>query len=150
MLPIPTLRYSKLDTKAITPSRGTAGSCGYDLYAIHDSKLAPGGSCVVDTGIGFEIPEGFVGIVKGRSGLAFRNEITPIAGVIDSDYRGSVKVKLTRSPISSSNNTYDIKQGDRIAQILFIRIGLPELVEMDFETEKTNTRQANGFGSTGR
>ena len=142
------LEYLTLEPNAIKPSKGTAGSCGYDLYAVHDAKLQNGGSCIVDTGIGFKIPNGYVGIVKGRSGLAFRHEITPIAGVIDSDYRGAVKVKLTRSAVSSSSDPYAINAGDRIAQILFIPIWLPNLVSSN--NNAATTRQANGFGSTGR
>jgi dUTP pyrophosphatase len=142
------IEYFTFEDNAIEPTRGTAGSCGYDLYAVHDAKIQKGSSCIVDTGIGFNIPTGFVGIVKGRSGLAFRHEITPIAGVIDSDYRGTVKVKLIRSAVSSTDDTYVINQGDRIAQILFIPIWLPNLVNSS--RDNTTTRQDSGFGSTGR
>jgi len=128
------------------PSRQTTGSAGFDLASAEpDFVLAPGERRLVATGLAVEIPPGIEGQVRPRSGLALRHGITmPNApGTIDSDYRGEVRVilqNLGAEPVT-------IVRGDRIAQLVFARYEIPELIDAT-ELEQS-TRGAGGFGSTG-
>ncbi len=124
------------------PTKGTAGAAGYDLYASHNIEIPPGQRRVVDTGIEMEIPAGVVGMIKSRSGLAANSSIDVAAGVIDSDYRGSVGVLLC----NTGHNWKPIKCGDRIAQILFLLCHPGDLVEVD--RLSATERGEGGFGST--
>ncbi|MGL9717642.1 MAG: dUTP diphosphatase [Wolbachia sp.] len=132
------------------PGYATAQSAGMDLYAALDVPviLNPLERLLIPTGIVIAIPNGFEGQVRPRSGLAAKHGITVLnsPGTIDSDYRGEVKVCL----INLSNQPYEIKRGDRIAQIL---IAPASWVVWDYTeefcTEETD-RNAGGFGSSGR
>lgn len=118
---------------------------GYDLRSIEDTVIPANGSTNVNTGCCVEIPTGYVGIVKGRSGMTFKNNTEVCnAGVIDSDYRGEIKVKIH----NLNEKPFVISKGDRIAQMLVI----PCLIEI---ADKVNTlndteRGSNGFGSSGK
>ena len=128
------------------PSRQTTGSAGFDLASAEpDFVLAPGERRLVSTGLAIEIPPGIEGQVRPRSGLALRHGITmPNApGTIDSDYRGEVRVILQ----NSGAQPVTITRGDRIAQLVFARYEVPELVDST-ELEES-MRGAGGFGSTG-
>ena len=128
------------------PTRQTTGSAGFDLASAEpDFVLAPGERRLVSTGLAIEIPPGIEGQVRPRSGLALRHGITmPNApGTIDSDYRGEVRVILQ----NSGTQPVTIARGDRIAQLVFARYEVPELVDST-ELEES-TRGAGGFGSTG-
>ena len=130
------------------PAYETAGAAGMDLRAAiaEPVALAPGERALISTGLRLEIPEGYEGQVRPRSGLAIRHGITLLntPGTIDSDYRGLVQVVV----INLGREAYTIHRGDRIAQLLItpvIRVTL-ETVEDLSETE----RGEGGFGSTGR
>lgn len=130
------------------PAYETAGAAGMDLRAAiaEPVTLAPGERALISTGLRLEIPEGYEGQVRPRSGLAIRHGITLLntPGTIDSDYRGLVQVVV----INLGREAYTIHRGDRIAQLLItpvIRVTL-ETVEDLSETE----RGEGGFGSTGR
>jgi dUTP pyrophosphatase len=128
------------------PSRQTTGSAGFDLASAEpDFVLAPGERRLVSTGLALEIPPGIEGQVRPRSGLALRHGVTmPNApGTIDSDYRGEVRVILQ----NSGGQPVTIARGDRIAQLVFARYEIPELV--DAPALEESTRGAGGFGSTG-
>jgi dUTP pyrophosphatase len=128
------------------PSRQTTGSAGFDLASAEpDFVLVPGERRLVSTGLALEIPPGIEGQVRPRSGLALRHGITmPNApGTIDSDYRGEVRVILQ----NSGTQPVTIARGDRIAQLVFARYEIPELV--DAPALEESTRGAGGFGSTG-
>ena len=128
------------------PSRQTTGSAGFDLASAEpDFVLAPGERRLVATGIVLEIPPGIEGQVRPRSGLALRHGLTlpNSPGTIDSDYRGEVKVILQ----NGGGEPVTIARGDRIAQLVFARYEVPELVDAT-ELERS-TRAAGGFGSTG-
>ena len=128
------------------PSRQTTGSAGFDLASAEpDFVLAPGERRLVSTGLAVEIPPGIEGQVRPRSGLALRHGITmPNApGTIDSDYRGEVRVILQ----NLGTEPVTIVRGDRIAQLVFARYEIPELIDAT-ELEQS-TRGAGGFGSTG-
>lgn len=130
------------------PTYATSGSSGLDLYAAVDEPiiLMPNQRAVVPTGLVVEIPDGYEGQIRPRSGLTVKHGITVLntPGTIDSDYRGEIKVIL----INFGKDKFVIKKGDRIAQLVvvpIVKVELEEVEDIDFNTE----RGANGFGSTG-
>jgi dUTP pyrophosphatase len=130
------------------PDYETAGAAGLDLRAAIDAPamLPPGGRALVPTGLVLEIPEGFEGQVRPRSGLAARHGVTVLnaPGTIDSDYRGEVKVIL----VNHGAEPVSIDRGDRIAQLVVAPVSRVRLVEAD--ALGGSARGAGGFGSTGR
>lgn len=135
--------FSRVASDVLIPQRQTSNSAGYDLHAYESLIIPPGGRRLISTGLRFAIPEGFYGQISSRSGLAFKNGVISIAGVIDSDYRGIVGVLL----YNTSNSNFEVKKGDRIAQLIIIPISTPVLSEVN-SLEKTE-RGEGGFGSTG-
>lgn len=128
------------------PSRGTSGSAGFDLASAEpDFVLAPGERRLVGTGLAIELPHGWEGQVRPRSGLALRHGLTmPNApGTIDSDYRGELRVILQ----NGGSQPVTIARGDRIAQLVFAKYEVPALVDAT-ELEES-VRGSGGFGSTG-
>lgn len=145
------LKFKKLSPTAMVPSYATDGSGCFDFYAdtggLGHSRQTHHQSIIVDTGLAFEIPEGWVMQIFSRSGDGFKYDtrLANCVGIIDSDYRGSLKVKLTRdseSPIGLVNH------GDRIAQGMLVRAEQVNFVEC-FELSETE-RGTGGFSSTGR
>jgi len=128
----------------VPPSRSTAHAAGADLHAAEDLTLAPGERRLVPTGLRVAIPPGHAGLVWPRSGIAVRDGIDTMAGVIDSDYRGEVRVLL----INHGREPFQIRRGDRIAQLLVQRVEPAEFVPADGLPE--SARGEGGFGSTGR
>ncbi len=141
------LQIKALSNTASIPTRGSDQAAGYDLYCSNrTANILSGDTAMVKTDIAMAIPDGYVGLVFARSGLATKQGLRPAncVGVIDSDYRGEVIVALYNdSPACQS-----IDQGDRIAQICFV----PYLaVDMKVVDELTDTdRGVGGFGSTGK
>lgn len=134
------------------PTYATSGAACFDLYAVSDipHELYQGTSVVIPTGLIFDIPEGYVLLVYSRSGHGFNYDVrlANAVGVIDSDYRGEVKVKLTRDESPGSwLNQFHISQGDRIAQAMLMPVEQVQLEQVD-EVEAT-VRGEGGFGSTG-
>lgn len=129
------------------PVRETEGAAGYDLRCTHVGGsvfIAPGERKLVDTGFAWEIPHSMVGLIRPRSGLACREGLHVMAGVVDSDYRGEVKVLM----VNLGDKPIEIKTGDRIAQMVVVSHYGGELIEVD---ELTNaSRGEGGFGSTGK
>ena len=140
------IRIKKIFPEAIEPKRGTNGSAGYDLFSCDATVILPGKSYMITTGIAMEIPNGYVGLVFARSGLATKQGLRPAncVGVIDSDYRGEIKVCL----YNDSSDAREVNFGDRIAQIVILPYIYPnlELVETLSDTERGD----GGFGSTGK
>lgn len=138
------LSVQKLNESATIPTRGSSGSAGYDLYSCGNNFLVePFKNALVDTGIAMAIPEGYYGRIAPRSGFSVRTGLIVNAGVIDSDYRGEIKVLLqnpTQTPVSIGN-------GERIAQIIFEKIGNFNLTAVD--SLDNTSRGSDGFGSTG-
>lgn len=134
---------------AALPTKGSDGAAGYDLYSTEDVTIPPGERRLVSTGLRMKIPSSMYGRIAPRSGLAVRNNIDVGAGVIDSDYRGEVKVLL----INNGNRvSVHLEAGTRIAQIVFEKIAHPTFrtcTEEEFHTTGTTTRGSGGFGSTG-
>ncbi|XP_060709806.1 deoxyuridine 5'-triphosphate nucleotidohydrolase-like isoform X2 [Hemiscyllium ocellatum] len=137
------LRFARLSDNARPPSRGSERAAGFDLYSAYDCVVPARGKAVVKTDIQIAVPHGFYGRVAPRSGLAAKHFIDVGAGVIDEDYRGNVGVVL----FNFGKEDFEVKKGDRIAQLICERICYPELEELKSldETE----RGAGGFGSTG-
>jgi dUTP diphosphatase len=126
------------------PEYTSAGAAGADLRASEAVVLPPGGRAAVGTGLVLEIPSGHVGLVWPRSGLAVRHGIDTLAGVIDSDYRGEVRVVL----VNHGQEPFEIRPGDRVAQLLVQRVERATFQRVD--ALAGTTRGAGGFGSTGR
>ena len=125
------------------PTKSNKFDAGWDLYSVDNCTIDPNNRQLINIGIALAIPEGYVGLIWPRSGLAVKSGVDVFAGVIDSGYRGEVKVCL----YNSSTGTVHISPGDRVAQILFQAIGQFDLVET---TQLTNTsRDVGGFGSSG-
>jgi dUTP pyrophosphatase len=142
------LNVVKLDDYARLPKRGSNDAAGYDLYSlIKDDAITiwPEQRKLIKTGIAMEIPTGYVGIIKPRSGLALRHGIDVLAGVIDSDYRGEIGVLLQNE---DDHAPVSIENAERIAQIIFVKHESPEVVEISSFDEETD-RGDGGFGSTG-
>jgi len=128
------------------PSRATPGAAGFDIRSAEPSfDLAPGEGRAVETGFAVELPAGLECQVRPRSGLALKHGITvPNApGTIDPDYRGEVKVILR----NLSDSAFRVERGERIAQLVFARFEVPDLVEVD--SLGSTGRGSGGFGSTG-
>ena len=135
------LQVKRLTSSAILPTRGSDGAAGLDLYADGAADAHPGYVVAVSTGIAVAIPHGYVGLAWPRSGLAWNRGVQVLGGVIDSDYRGEVRVLLTaQAPMQ-------INRGDRIAQLLIQPVGMCGVKEVS-ELPGT-TRGVDGFGSTG-
>ena len=133
----------KLDPGAYMPERAHSADAGYDLRSPVKGRLYAGEAVVIDTGVHVEIPQGYVGMLKSKSGLNVKHDIVG-EGVIDSGYTGSIRVKL----YNHGSESYMIETGDKISQLVILPIITPEL-ELVTELEETD-RGNNGFGSTGR
>ena len=136
----------KLSENARIPEYASAGSAGADLYnASGDVTIDAGESVAIVTGIAMQIPEGYVGLVYARSGLACKSGLAPAnkVGVIDSDYRGEIKVVL----FNQSNEPRTVASGERIAQLV-----VAPFVRCEFEEGEIDSTQRGegGFGSTGK
>ncbi|NXM38122.1 DUT protein, partial [Gymnorhina tibicen] len=138
------LRFTKLSENAFAPSRGSARAAGYQMYSAYDCVIPPMEKAVVKTDIQIALPSGCYGRVAPRSGLAAKHFIDVGAGVIDEDYRGNVGVVL----FNFGKETFEVKKGDRIAQLICERIYYPELEEV--EALDDTERGEDGFGSTGK
>ena len=142
------VKIKLLRENATCPSYQSASAAGADLYAALDGAIAieSGQTVLVPTGIAMEIPEGYVGLVYARSGLATKKGLAPAnkVGVIDSDYRGEIMVALH----NHSGERAQVLAGERIAQIVLT----PYLTaEFEISEELSDTeRGSGGFGSTGK
>ncbi|APC25798.1 dUTPase [Only Syngen Nebraska virus 5] len=137
------LLVKKLVDNATIPTRGSEGAAGYDISSVGDIVIPALGRAAVSTGISIRVPDGTYGRIAPRSGLAYKYGIDVLAGVIDKDFRGEVKVIL----YNTSERDYIVKTGDRIAQLILEQIVTPD-VAVVLELEDTE-RGAGGFGSTG-
>jgi dUTP pyrophosphatase len=154
------IKYSKLIDTAQVPFRANESDAGYDLFSTEYVTIEPFQRKLVATGISVEIPPGFYGRIAPRSGLACKKGVDVMAGVIDSGYRGEVKVLLISfnfegynlkpnayEAMFGSSNKIDIKPGDRIAQLI-----IEKCYDVDWQQMKTlknSERGEGGFGSSG-
>lgn len=127
------------------PKKATDGAACFDIQSADNTEIAPKNSGVVRTGLKFKIPAGYVMLVFSRSGHGFKNgvRLANSVGVIDSDYRGEVKVKLQ----NDGDETFSVRYGDRVAQAMLLPVPCVPMVA-GVVTEDTE-RGAGGFGSTG-
>jgi len=137
-----TILFKKLSEKAVIPTRATAGSAGFDLYSPISCTVYGHGSCVIDLDLAMAIPDGYVGEIHPRSGKSIEFQVVKLAGVIDSDYRKSVRVAL----YNMGDMPWEIRAGDRIAQLVVTQY-FGEAREVS-ELPDPGTR-TGGFGSTG-
>ena len=143
-----TIRVKKLSPNAILPTYGSDGAAGADLYACLDEtvSIAPGETVWVGTGIALEVPKGCAGLIYARSSLGVKRGLAPAnkVGVIDSDYRGEIRVVL----LNHSKEVQTVFPGERVAQLIITPVLTPEYEEV---AELTDTeRGVGGFGSTGK
>ncbi|XP_054421433.1 deoxyuridine 5'-triphosphate nucleotidohydrolase, mitochondrial isoform X1 [Pteronotus mesoamericanus] len=138
------LRFVRLSEHATAPTKGSSRAAGYDLYSAYDYTVPPMEKALVKTDIQIALPAGCYGRVAPRSGLAAKYFIDVGAGVIDEDYRGNIGVVL----FNFGKEKFEVKKGDRIAQLICERIFYPEIEEVQGldDTE----RGSGGFGSTGK
>ncbi|MDD5748689.1 MAG: dUTP diphosphatase [Actinomycetota bacterium] len=140
------VKFKKLDPETPNPGQAHSGDAGYDLTSRIDANLKPGEWELIPTGIAISIPTGFAAFVQPRSGLAANHGISIVntPGLIDSQYRGEIKVILINH---SRNKPFSIKRGDKICQIVFQKVEEVHFQEVDMldETERGEC----GFGSTG-
>lgn len=141
------VKFTKLDERAVAPTYGTPFAAGADLRAICNDAVTinPHETVLIHTGIATEIPDGLVGLVYARSGLASKRGLAPAncVGVIDSDYRGEIMVALH----NYSNTPQIIENGERVAQLVIAPYIPAEFIETESLTD--TDRGAGGFGSTG-
>lgn len=143
------LKIKRLNENAIIPKRATEGSAGMDLYACitEEKTISPGEILLIPTGIAIELPSAeYVAYIFARSGLAIKHGITLAnsVGVIDSDYRGEIRIGLC----NVGNKSYTVTPNERIAQMVISPVSLMPAVEAE-ELSDTE-RGSGGFGSTGK
>lgn len=142
------IRVKKLNDNAVIPTYGSAEAAGADLYACLEKPITvmPGEAAWVGTGIALEVPKGCAGLVYARSGMACKRGLAPAnkVGVVDSDYRGEIKVVL----FNHSNEPQKIEPGERIAQFVITPVLTPAYEEVT-QLDETD-RGIGGFGSTGK
>ena len=137
-----------LDPRAKLPTYGSADAAGADLYALTDGpmEIAPGQTALIHTGIAVAVPQGYVGLVYARSGLACKRGIAPAnkVGVIDADYRGEVMIYLH----NHGAETQTIEDGERVAQLVITPYLTAQFENVDALDD--TQRGSGGFGSTGK
>ena len=145
-------KFAKVNPAAVVPVRANATDAGMDLSACEDVLIAPGAHAAVNTGIAVSLPAECYARVAPRSGLAYKHAIDVLAGVVDIGYTNEIKVIL----VNHGKTDFQVKTGDRIAQLIFERIYIPADVheipyqQLQAEVAASNaTRGLNGFGSTG-
>ena len=142
------IRLKLLNDQAKVPTYGSVEAAGADLYACIPEAvaIAPGESAWIPTGVAMELPKGYAGLVYARSSMGVKRGLAPAnkVGVIDSDYRGEIKVVL----YNHSNQTQFVEPNERIAQLLITPVITPGFQVVD--TLEDTERSAGGFGSTGK
>lgn len=142
------IQIRRLHPDAVVPSYAKPGDAGADLVSVEDVEISPGGGrAIVATGIAIALPDGYVGLVHPRSGLAAKHGVTTLnaPGTIDSGYRGEIKVIMVNT---DPEQPHRVSVGERIAQLVVQRFESVSWVEVD-ELDETE-RGDGGFGHTGR
>jgi dUTP pyrophosphatase len=138
---------TKLDMELPTPSYAKPGDAGADVYSAIDCEILPGSRALIPTGIAIALPDGYVAFAHPRSGLAIKYGVGVLnsPGTIDAGYRGELQMILINH---DQKDSFVIKRGDRIAQLVFQKVERAEFVEV--EQLPGSGRSSGGFGSTGR
>jgi dUTP pyrophosphatase len=137
--------FKKLSQDAVIPMYQSKGASGMDLHSIEKLDIGIGEIKLVSTGLAVEIPDGFEGQIRPRSGLAAKKGVTVLntPGTIDADYRGEIKIVL----INLGNEVFHVEKGDRVAQLVIAPVERVEIKEITYLNQ--TERGENGFGSTG-
>jgi len=138
------IKIKKLHPDAIIPRYAHHGDAGMDLFSVEDVVIKAGERAIVKTGISIEFEEGYVALVWDKSGLAGKSGIKTMAGVLDSEYRGEYLIVL----FNTSKEDFEIKKGNKIAQLLIQKVERAEIEEVENLSE--TKRGGGSFGSTGR
>lgn len=138
------VKCKRLNSESQVPTKNNNTDAGWDLYSVSDTYISSHSRKLINTGISLQIPKEWVGLIWPRSGLSVKAGVDVLAGVIDSGYRGEIKVCL----YNTSDETVVIQKGDRIAQILFQEVPDIKMVEVECLTD--SQRGDDGFGSSGR
>jgi dUTP pyrophosphatase len=140
------VQIQRIDKGLPLPDYARAGDAGMDVYSTIDCTIAPGQRAIIPIGIAIALPEGFVCFAHPRSGLAAKNGISIVnsPGTIDSGYRGEIKIILINT---DAKETFEVKRGDRIAQLVFQKFESARFFEVEVLPE--SQRGGGGFGSTG-
>ncbi|MEK7130980.1 MAG: dUTP diphosphatase [Patescibacteria group bacterium] len=137
------IKFQKILAGAIIPHYAHQGDAGMDIFSAEETIIKAGEIKNIKTGVKMELPEGFVGLVWDKSGLALKNGLKTMAGVIDASYRGEIIIVLA----NLSNQDYKIEKGQKIAQMLIQKV---EQVKIEEARELSETKRGeDGFGSTG-
>ncbi|MEK7452863.1 MAG: dUTP diphosphatase [Patescibacteria group bacterium] len=137
------IKFQKILSDAKIPSFAQSGDAGMDLYSSESLDIYPGEIKAVSIGVKMEIPEGYVALIWDKSGLALKSGVKTMGGVIDSGYRGEIKVIIT----NLSKEVLKVEKGNKIAQMLIQKFESPEI---EIVEELSNTKRGDGgFGSTG-
>ena len=137
------IKIKKLNPNAIIPKYSHVGDAGMDLFSVEDFILKPKHRVLIKTGLSIELPKGYVALVWDKSGIALKG-IKTMGGVIEHTYRGEYKIIL----VNLSSENYEIKKGQKIAQLLIQKIETAEVEEVNELSE--TIRGTGGFGSTGK
>ncbi len=137
------IQIKKLNSEAIVPRFAQAGDVAMDLFSVEDVILKPGERISCPTGVAIKIPDGYAGLIWDKGGPSHKFGIKTLGGVFDSNFTGEYLIGL----INLSQENFEIKKGQKIAQVIFQKIEIPEIEEVD-EMPETN-RGAGAFGSTG-
>ncbi|MFH1170481.1 MAG: dUTP diphosphatase [Candidatus Vogelbacteria bacterium] len=138
------IRIKRLHPETKLPSYAHPGDVGMDLFSLDDYELKPGERRIFPVGFALEFPTGYAAIVKDKSSLPKNGGIHTMGGVFDAGYRGEYNVNL----INLGQDSYQIKQGDKIAQLVIFPVAIAELREV--ETLSDSSRGSGRFGSTGK
>ena len=140
------IKILKLDQRAKMPTLGSPSAAGADIYALEGFTVKVGETVLAKTGLAAEIPEGYVGLMCARSGIALKRGLAPAnkVGIVDSDYRGELMVAIH----NHSNTDQSIEAGERMAQLVIVPYLRAEYELADTLSE--TSRGEGGFGSTGK
>ena len=137
------IKIQKINPEIKIPSYAHTGDAGMDLYAAENVNIKPGERKVVATGMKMEIPSGYVGLIWDKSGLASKNGLKIMGGVIDATYRGEAGVVI----VNLSDQEYRVEKNNKIAQMLIQKVASAEIEEV--ENLENTSRGDGGFGSSG-
>lgn len=138
------VKVKRLSPDALLPSFAKAGDAGFDLASIAPVTVRPLERVQIQTGLAFEIPEGYVGLIWDKSGLSHKSGLKTLGGVVDSGYRGEVMVGV----INLGTEPYIFEKGHKVAQMILQKCERPDIVEVTELSE--SERGETGFGSTGK
>lgn len=138
------IKVKKLDKEARLPEYAHPGDAGMDIFSLEDYELKPKERHLFSTGVSIALPRGYVALIWDKSGLAAKYGLSTLGGVIDADYRGEYKIVI----LNTSDKSYNIKKGDKIAQVIIQPVVKAETEEVE-DLDQTG-RGSGSFGSTGK